>query len=146
VELALVSVVVPAVDVESVGGAVSVDVELLSVLPEMADTIPKAPEASIPAQSKAPNPRTIPARRSDFRPFISPAPPLPRYMRRMNDPLSSFSGGVPGGRGGPDWRTQLLSVRQFHVPLALPLRRRNFRKFRNAAMPQFRSCCDGRGE
>ena len=61
----------------------SVDVAVLSVLPVIPDTIPMAPEASIPAQSSAPNPRTIPARRSVFRPFISPAPLLPRYMRRI---------------------------------------------------------------
>jgi hypothetical protein len=56
----------------------SVDVAVLSVPPVIPDTIPMAPEASIPAQSSAPNPRTIPARRSVFRPFISPASLLPR--------------------------------------------------------------------
>jgi hypothetical protein len=73
------SVVVASVEVESVEAVVvSVAVELLSVVPVTIDTIPRAPEASVPAQSSAPNPRTIPARRSVFRPFISPASLLPR--------------------------------------------------------------------
>jgi hypothetical protein len=46
-------------------GDVSVAVELLSVVPA-SNCMPKAPEAIIPAQSSAPNPRTIPARRSAF--------------------------------------------------------------------------------
>jgi hypothetical protein len=79
VELEVASVVVASVE----DGAVSVAVELLSVEVPPSSVIPRAPEASIPALSRAPNARTIPARRSVFRPFISPAPLLPRYMRRM---------------------------------------------------------------
>jgi hypothetical protein len=56
----------------------SVDVGVLSVLPVISDTIPRAPEASIPALSRATNAKKIPARRSVFRPFISPAPLLLR--------------------------------------------------------------------
>ena len=51
---------------------------VLSVEPPSMSAIPNAPEASIPALSRAPSARTIPARRSVFRPFISPAPLLPR--------------------------------------------------------------------
>jgi len=80
VELVVVAPVkVASVEVESLGAVVvSVAVDVLSVVPVIPETIPMAPEASIPAQSSAPNPRTIPARRSVFRPFISPAPLLPR--------------------------------------------------------------------
>jgi hypothetical protein len=79
VEVELVSV-----EVESVAAVVvSAAVEVLSVVLVTIETIPRAPEASIPAQSRAPNPRTMPARRSFFRPFISPAPLLPQ-MRRIN--------------------------------------------------------------
>jgi hypothetical protein len=76
VEVELLSLDV--VDVDSVGGAVSVAVELLSVEPPPSSVIPRAPEASIPALSRATNAKKIPARRSVFRPFISPAPLLPR--------------------------------------------------------------------
>ena len=98
VEVELLSLDV--VDVESVeGGAVSVAVELLSVEVPPSSVIPRAPEASIPALSRAPSARTIPARRSVFRPFTSPAPLLPQ-MRRMNDPLSRYvDRDAPGGRG-----------------------------------------------
>ena len=65
------------------GGAVSVAVEVLSVVLATIETIPRAPEASIPAQSKAPIPRTIPARRSVFRALIPPVPLLPRSKRRI---------------------------------------------------------------
>jgi hypothetical protein len=91
VELAVVAsvLVVASVEVEEVSvdveplslGAVvveSVAVEVLSVDVPPSSVIPRAPEASIPALSRAPNARTIPARRSVFRPFISPAPLLPR--------------------------------------------------------------------
>jgi len=92
VEVGVVVVVsVEGVVVVSVeGGAGSVAVEVLSVVLVTIETIPRAPEASIPAQSKAPSPRTSPARRSVFRPFISPAPLLPQ-IRRMNRPLKSLS-------------------------------------------------------
>jgi hypothetical protein len=76
VEVELLSLDV--VEVESVGAVVSVAVELLSVVVPPSNVIPRAPEASIPALSRATNAKKIPARRSVFRPFISPAPLLPR--------------------------------------------------------------------
>jgi hypothetical protein len=83
VSVDVASVGVVSVAVVSVGtGAVSVAVELLSDDPETAETMPSAPEAITPAQSKAPKARATPARRSVFRPFIPPAPLLPQ-MRRM---------------------------------------------------------------
>jgi hypothetical protein len=81
VEVGVVSVGVISVDVEllSLGAEVgSVAVELLSVEVPPSNVIPRAPEASIPALSKATNAKKIPARRSVFRPFISPAPLSPR--------------------------------------------------------------------
>jgi len=74
---------VEIVVVESVEVAVSVEVELSSAEPETAETIPSAPEAIIPPQSSAPNARTMPVRLIQFRPFMSPAPLLPRESRRM---------------------------------------------------------------
>jgi hypothetical protein len=52
-------------------------------------------------------------------------------MRRINDPLSRYL-----IRGAAGFERDLTGVRNFslyasHVPLALPSRRRNFRKFRN---------------
>ena len=67
-----------SVEVGSLGGAVDA---VLSVLPVIPDTIPNAPEAITPAQSRAPSPRTIPARRKCFRPFMSPAPLSPQIRR-----------------------------------------------------------------
>jgi hypothetical protein len=77
-ELAVVSV-----EVESLGGgAGSVAVDVLSVVPVPASRcMPNAPEAMTPAQSSAPNPRTMPARRSVLRPFMSPAPLVPQIRR-----------------------------------------------------------------
>jgi hypothetical protein len=64
------------------GGAVSVAIDELSVVPLPASKcMPIAPEAMTPAQSKRPNPKMIPARRSVLRPFISPAPLLPQIRR-----------------------------------------------------------------
>ena len=71
-----------SVEVGSVeAGVVSAAVEVLSVDPESTNAIPSAPEAITPAQSRAPNPRTIPARRKCFRPFMSPAPLSPQIRR-----------------------------------------------------------------
>jgi hypothetical protein len=82
VDVGVVSVEVVAgdvsVDVESGGAVVSVAVELGSVEVPPSSVIPRAPEASIPALSRATNAKKIPARRSVFRPFISPAPLLLR--------------------------------------------------------------------
>jgi hypothetical protein len=80
----VVGVVSVAVELLSLGaGVVSVAVELELVGPGSTKVIPNAPEASSPAQSSAPNPRTNFALRNAFRPFISPAPLLPQ-IRRMN--------------------------------------------------------------
>jgi hypothetical protein len=74
--------VLGVVSVEDGGGAVSVAVDVLSVVELPASKcMARAPEAITPAQSKRPNPRTIPARRSVLRPFISPAPLLPQIRR-----------------------------------------------------------------
>ena len=84
VELEVVSVDVDELEVESadvvsVRGTVVSAVDVLSVVELPASRcMPIAPEAMTPAQSRRPNPRTIPARRSVLRPFISPAPLLPR--------------------------------------------------------------------
>jgi hypothetical protein len=76
----VVSVEIGVVSVEllSLG---AVDVESVGVPPS--NVMPRAPEATIPALSRAPSASTIPARGSVFRPFISPAPLLPRSMRRI---------------------------------------------------------------
>jgi hypothetical protein len=58
----------------------AVDVLSVEELPA-SKCMPIAPEAITPAQSKRPNARTIPARRSVLRPFISPAPLLPQIRR-----------------------------------------------------------------
>jgi len=79
VDVALVSVDVAPVSVEA--GEVSAAVEVLSVDPESTNAIPNAPEAIAPAQSRAPSPKTIPARRKRFRPFMSPAPLSPQIRR-----------------------------------------------------------------
>ena len=61
-------------------------------------------------------------------------------MRRMNDPLSRYvSRGALGSREGPDWRTQLLPVRQCHVPSPSHIAAK-LPQFPNSA---FRSCSDG---
>ena len=62
-------------------GVVSAAVDVLSVDPGSTSTIPSAPEAITPAQSRAPSPRTIPIRRKFFRPFMSPAPLSPQIRR-----------------------------------------------------------------
>jgi hypothetical protein len=89
VEVVSVDVGVVSVDVELVslgGGEVSVAVDVLSVVPVPASKcMAKAPEAITPAQSSAPKPRTMAARRSVLRPFMSPAPLLPQ-IRRMSAP------------------------------------------------------------
>jgi hypothetical protein len=77
VEVGVASVEVEVLSLDTVV-AVSVAVELLSVEVPPSSVIPRAPEASIPALSRATNAKKIPARRSVFRPFISPAPLLLR--------------------------------------------------------------------
>ena len=58
----------------------------------------------------------------------------------MNDPLSRYvNRGAPGGGEGPDWRTQLLPVRQCHVPSPSHIAAK-LPQFPNSA---FRSCSDG---
>jgi len=79
VDVAPVSVDVAPVSVEA--GDVSAAVDVLSVDPESTNDIPNAPEAITPAQSRAPSPSTIPARRKCFRPFMSPAPLSPQIRR-----------------------------------------------------------------
>jgi hypothetical protein len=94
-DVGVVSVVAGVESVEL--GVVSVDVEPLSLVAVVVESaavdvlsveelpaskcMPIAPEAITPAQSKRPNARTIPARRSVLRPFISPAPLLPQIRR-----------------------------------------------------------------
>jgi hypothetical protein len=115
----VVASVVLSVDV----GAGSVDVEVasddelsaavdvLSVLSPARDVMPSAPETVAPAMNRTPSASTIAPRRHAFRPFISPAPLLPKIRRMKLTPLPVTTGPASPSRALPEWFARLSQAR-----------------------------------